>query len=153
VGKVKENICRLAQKMMKAGEGIILLVIYTLSCIPAQSAWVVCVRADGTARYTAANHGCAEYTIAEEHEATTSHNANGHDGRSSLAQKPCCEDYPAGTSIEQLVPQDSEKAAAAPGPLLVATDLAAEAGSGSSVEPTEPVQKSLPHLETVILLI
>jgi len=141
--------------MRKTYSVITILVIYLLSCVAAQAALVVCVRADGTARLASADHGCPEDAgAAQECHTAASNKTGGKSVRHSVSNDRCCKDYPVEISAGQVAPSEPDKSAAASVYAVRPAYIAPDAACGK-IPPAEfgPEQTFPAHLKTVILLI
>lgn len=146
---------RRAIEMTKNNRAITLLVVYLVSCVPAQCALVVCVRPDGTARFASANHACADgENVVQECHTAASRKAHGRSAGDSVSRDRCCEDYPVGMPAEQLDPKDLEKSAPASVDSPPPAHFAVHSTCGRPL-PVEfgPEQTFPTHLKTIILLI
>jgi hypothetical protein len=141
--------------MRKTYRVITILVIYLLSCIQAQAALVVCVKADGTARLASVDHGCPEDAgVAQECHTAASNKTGRKSFRHFVSKGRCCKDYPVGISAGQVAPREPEKPAAASVDAARPAYFAADVTCGQE-PPAElgPEQTFPTHLKTVILLI
>jgi hypothetical protein len=149
------NGSRRASAMRKTYSVITILVIYLFSCIPAQAALVVCVRADGTARFVSVDHGCPNGADApQECHTGASHKEGRESARHSISRDRCCQDYAVEISAGQIAPREQEKSAAASVDAFRTAHLAPDMACGK-ILPAElgPEQTFPTHLKTVILLI
>ena len=155
MGGIGRNGPRRASAMRKTYSVITILVVYLFSCITAQAALVVCVRADGTARFVSADRGCSDGADTPQRCHTeTSHKAGRDSIQHSISRDRCCQDYAVEISAGQIAPREPEKSAAASVDAFRTAHLAPDMACGK-ILPAElgPEQTFQTHLKTVILLI